>query len=181
MGFRIDPFQSRWMQKLPADVTMHNHFNRLGCHAGLGSQGPCEQDSFHAASCLWAGQTCASLSCGVIATSLGPPSHQCFLGLVVQRPSLANGLVKGFCSCTWKQGTSGPLCVLPRPGVLFQVGGKALLPESWNPYEFLDCVKLDDTFFYKDSDSSGCHTDDTRSICGVGDSEQATTPPCDGP
>lgn len=50
------------MQKLPADVTMHSHFNCLGCHAGSGSQGLLEQDSFHAAPRLWAGQAGALMS-----------------------------------------------------------------------------------------------------------------------
>lgn len=50
------------MQKLPADVTMHNHLNRPGCHADAGSQGLSEQDSLHAVKCLWAGQPWASLS-----------------------------------------------------------------------------------------------------------------------
>lgn len=42
------------------------------------------------------------------------------------------------------------------------MGGKVFFFKFWNFYEFLDCVKLDDIFFYKDSDSSGCYIDDIR-------------------
>lgn len=119
------------MQKLPADVTMHNHLNRQGCHADTGSQGLLEQDSFHAVSPLPLGRAAMgqpeSVTDGYLfrasqrSVLLGPrcPETQLVNGVLV------NGLMESFCRHTGKPGAGGPLCRLPR--ILFHMLCKAHL------------------------------------------------------
>lgn len=158
------------MQKLPADVTVHSPFNCPGCHAGAGSQGLLQQDSFHAAPCLGAGKTCASFNRRVMATSLGPPGHLCLLGLgcpealLAKRSSpgvLAHDLMAGFCRGPWIQGASSPPCTAQG---LESCSMGAAKPPPWvfDPLYIFGLYKTGYTFSNKDSYSSGFHTDDTR-------------------
>lgn len=118
------------MQKLPADVTMHNHLNGLGCHADTGSQGLLEQDSFHAVSPLPLGRAAMgqpeSVTDGYLFRASQP---SVLLGPRLSRDPAAGVLVSGrmesFCRHTRKPGAGGPQRRLPR--ILFHMLCKAHL------------------------------------------------------
>lgn len=118
------------MQKLPADVTVHNHLNGLGCHADAGSQGLLQQDSFHAVSPLPLGRAAMGQPELVTdGTSFELPSHRCFLVPGCPETQLAgvlvSGLMESFCRHTGKPGAGGAQCRLPR--ILFHMLCKAHL------------------------------------------------------